>query len=131
MKIYLSHKISGSGKTASFIEQQKNCDKAILIANMIRDALPSVEVYVPGEQTEQFVRVAHAKKYLTIEQILDVDCTIIDGCDGIIIYVPEGDELQGGRLIERDHALQCRIPIFLFDNPEDIINRLAIYILGA
>ena len=131
MKLYLSHKISGDGKTTSFTEQQKNCDKAILIANMICNALPSVEVYVPGGQTERFVRIALIKKYLTVEQVLDIDCTIIDGCDGVIIYLPQSDTLQGGCLVEYDHAVVTHKPVWLFSNVEIIINQLAEFILRA
>lgn len=106
---------------------KKNCDKAKLIANMIRNALPSIEIYVPAE-SEDFVLTAYQKHYVTEEQILDVDCTIIKGCDGVIIYVPEGDKLQGGRLVEYNYAHALK-PIFIFKNVEDIINRLAEYLL--
>ncbi len=129
MKLYFSHKISGGGKTTSFTKQQKNCDEAILVANMVRIALPPVEVYVPGEQTEEFVRIAYAKKYLTIKQILDVDCTIIDGCDGVIVYNPGDGALQGGRLIEYNHAVVTQKPVWMFSNVETVINQLAEYIL--
>lgn len=106
---------------------KENCDKAILIANVIRNAL-QVDIYCPAEH-EDFVLTAYQKRYVTEKQILDVDCTIIDGCEGVIIYVPEGDELQGGRKVEYDHAVKCGIPVFVFDNVEHIINQLAEYIL--
>jgi len=128
MKFYLSHPIRGKlGKDATNTQMKVNCDKAILIANMIRNVLPSIEVYVPAEH-EDFVHTAYQKHYVTEKQILDVDCTIIDGCDGVIIYVPEGDELQGGRKVEHDYAISKK-PVFIFENVEKIINRLANYLL--
>lgn len=129
MKFYLSHSIRGKyGAAATNAQMEKNCDKAILIANMIRNALPSIEIYCPAEH-EDFVSIAFHKHYLTEKQLLDVDCTIIDGCEGAIIYVPEGDELQGGRLVEHDYAMEYKKPVFVFDNVETIINQLAVYIL--
>lgn len=129
MKFYLSHSIRGKyGKDATNAQMKANCDKAILIANMIRNALPSIEVYVPAEH-EDFVLTAHQKHYITEEQILDVDCTIIDGCDGVIIYVPKDDRLQGGRLVEYDYAKVHGKKVFVFDNVETVINLLAEYIL--
>lgn len=129
MRFYLSHSIRGKyGKDATNTQMWENCDKAILIANMIRNALPSIEVYVPAEY-EDFVLTAYQKHYITEEQILDVDCSIIDGCDSVIIYVPEGDELQGGRNIECEYAMRHNKRVFIFNNVETVINQLAEYIL--
>ncbi len=128
IRFYLSHSIRGKyGKDATPTQMKVNCDKAILIANLIRNAIPSIEIYVPAEH-EDFVGIAYQKHYLTETQLLDVDCTIIDGCKGVIIYVPEGDELQGGRKIEHDHAAP-KMSVWVFDNVEEIINMLAEYIL--
>lgn len=129
IRFYLSHRITGGDGTASYAEVEKNCKKAILIANLIRNALPSIELYVPGAETEEFVHLAHRKGYITTKQILDVDCAIIDGCEGVIVYVPEGDKLQGGRKVEYDYTVANKKPVFVFDDIEWIINRLAEYIL--
>lgn len=128
MRFYLSHSIQGKyGKDATNTQMKENCNKAILIANVIRNAL-QIDIYVPAEM-EDFVLPAIHKGYLTVKQVLDVDCTIIDGCEGVIIYVPKGDELQGGRKVEYDHAVAHGKPVFVFDNVEQIINRLAEYLL--
>lgn len=129
MRFYLSHSIRGKyGKDATFAQMKANCDKAILIANLIRNALPSIEIYCPAEH-EDFVSIAYHKHYLTEEQLLKVDCEIIAGCEGVIIYVPEGDELQGGRKVEHNYALLHNKPAWEFNCIETIINRLAEYVL--
>ncbi|GAG59817.1 unnamed protein product, partial [marine sediment metagenome] len=73
IRFYLSHSIRGIyGNNATPVQMQKNCDKAILIANLIRNAIPSIEVYCPGEH-EDFVSKAYHRDYLTEKQILMVD----------------------------------------------------------
>ena len=132
MKFYLSHKIRGSsGDGASNTEQEKNCAKAVDIARQIKAVLPCIELYVPGDQTEQFVSIAFKDGYLNEEQILAVDCRIIDSCEGVIIYVPKGDTLQGGRLIEHIHASKTKKPVYIFDNVQQVIVYLTKYIMRS
>ena len=131
IRFYLSHSIRGKhGKDATNAQMKENSDKAILIANLIRNAIPSIDVYCPGEH-EDFVLTAYQKLYLTENEILDVDCAIIDGCDGVIIYVPKGDELQGGRKVEAEYAVAHSIQVFVFATVDDVILRLAHYILRS
>ena len=131
MRFYLSHSIRGKhGKDATFSQMRENCNKAILIANLIRNAIPSVEIYCPAEH-EDFVNLAYRKHYLTEKQLLDVDCGILENCEGVIVYVPEGDELQGGRKVEVDFAREHSKPVFIFYDVGQVIIRLADYILKA
>ena len=130
MKFYLSHPIRGfQGKNATHVDMEKNCDKAILIANLIRNAIPSIEIYCPAEHEFPPVGYFLQKGYVTTEQVLDVDCTIINNCDGVIIYNPHNDALQGGCLVEYNHAVATHQPIWLFSNVEILINQLAEFIL--
>jgi len=131
VKIYLSHRISGGDKNTPYTEQEKNCKAAKDIAKQITDALPSVEVYVPGNQTEEFVRIAYARKYLTIQQILDVDCGIIDTKDVVIVYCPPDDPMQGGRLVEYNHALATSKPVVIFQIVDEVISWLTHQLLRA
>lgn len=127
MKVYLSHSIRGkSGASATHTEMEENCQTAILIANILRVQFPKVDFYVPGEH-EAFVQRAWNKGYLTERQILEIDCLIISSCDAVIIYVPEGDSLQGGREIECNYADKHHIPVFIFaavDHASKWINSL-------
>jgi hypothetical protein len=101
-----------------------NCQAAKDMANVIRAACPWLDLYIPAEH-EDFVGITYHEKYLTEGQILEIDCKIIDKCDlGTVIYIPEGDELQGGRLIEHDHAINNCLPVCLFDTAKQAIEHL-------
>lgn len=130
MRVYLSHKISGGDGNASFTDMKKNCDEAIKIGQQIRGCMSnSIELYIPAE-SEPFVGVAFKDGYLTIHEILDIDCKIIDTCDIVIIYVPDGDELQGGRLVEHDYAVTCADKlIYIFSDAEQAIGYLIGHVL--
>ena len=105
MRVYFSHAMRGkAGDGASDSVQLTNNEVALLLAKKLRKRLPNIEVYVPAE-SEPFVKAAFEHEYLTIVQILELDCEIIDGCDVVVVYVPKGDEMQGGRLVEHDHAI--------------------------
>ena len=132
MQFYLSHSIRGkSGGAATNVEQAVNCRAAVEIAERIKDELPTIDVYVPGGQSEQFVQIAYKGGYLNEEQILAIDCKIIDNCEGAIFYVPKGDELQGGRLIEYNHAVREKKPIYIFEDVQQVIVYLTKYIMGV
>ena len=91
--------------------------EAVEIGKQIKNAFTvDIDLYIPGSSTEQFVSIAYRKDYITEAQILDVDCAIIDTCDALLVYIPEGDGLQGGRLIEYNHAVSTGKPICSFAN---------------
>ena len=123
-RVYFSHSIRGKlGPTCPIETQEKNCAAAIKIANRIRLACPEFDIYVPAEH-EEFIQIAFNRKYLTENQILDIDCGIVSRCDAIIVYVPDGDELQGGRLIEYDFAYFSGIPSTLYATAEEAVDFL-------
>lgn len=132
MRFYISHSIRGfAGKDATASQMQANCDTVKAIAEQFRKVFPAVDFYVPAE-SEPFVQRAFDMGYLTEKQMLDVDCRIIsDTCDAVIIYVPEGDTLQGGRLIEFNYAKFNRIPTFLFKNVEEAISWITHFIIKS
>ncbi|MCP5019620.1 MAG: hypothetical protein GY938_30705 [Ketobacter sp.] len=114
MRVYCSHSIKGKyGEDATHTQMKENCDAMIALANQLRKALPDIEFYVPAEH-EDFVQIARGVGYLSEEQILEVDCGIIDGCDAVIVFVPDGDELQGGRKVEYDHAVAASTPVVVY-----------------
>lgn len=131
MRFYLSHSIRGKhGKDATNVQMKENCDRAILMANLIRKTIPSIELYVPAEH-EDFVSIAYHRGYLTERQLLEIDCFIIDDCEGVIIHVPESDELQGGRLVEYNHAVANNKPVCLFADVKQAIEYLTHYIIRS
>jgi len=121
MKIYVSHSIRGTkGVDATEKDMQQNCERIKVVVKQLRKEFPTIEFYVPAE-SEPFVNNAHKKKYLTEKQILDVDCSIIDECDMVIIYMPPDDNiLQGGRLVEYNHCRKTNKPVFSFNENTDL-----------
>ena len=68
-------------------------------------------------------------KYLNEKQILEIDCSIIDSCDAVIIFLPPDDsELQGGRLIEYKHAIKTGKPVCEFQCAVDAVTWLTEFI---
>ncbi len=125
MKVYLSHSIRGKlGSDSTPESLNENCFAAIEVGNKIRLECPWADIYIPAEH-ESFVQKAYDKDYMTERQILDVDCDIIAEHDILIIYVPEGDELQGGRLVEHDFAINEYIPLGLFKTAKEAIGFLS------
>lgn len=131
MRFYVSHSIRGKyGKNATHTQMKANCDAIMEIVTQLRGMFP-VEFYIPAEH-EDFVHRAYREKYMTEKQILDVDCFIIgETCDAVIIYVPEGDFLQGGRLVEFNFAEDNNIPVFLFQNVNEAISWITKFIIRA
>ncbi len=131
MKFYLSHAIRGkTGPDADADTQNINCLAAIEIAKDLRALFPKIDLYVPGEH-ETFVKIAYDSGHLSEKQILDIDCKIIDNCCGVIVYVPCGDTLQGGRKIEFDHAFFTKKPVQVFQTVEQIEKWIAAQFLRA
>ena len=124
MKTYLSHAIRGKlSNKCPTAQIKENCKVAIEVATIIRARCSWLDLYVPAEH-ENFVQKAYNKKYMTERQILDIDCEIVSECDNLIIFVPKGDELQGGRKVEHDFAINECMPICLFSGPVEAIDWL-------
>ena len=132
MRIYLSHKIQGSaGAGVTDDAQRRNLLDAIVVAEKLRKLFPEkLEIYVPAEN-ETFVNFAYKMGFMTVPEILKVDCKIIDCLDAVIVYVPEGDELQGGRLVEYTHAMKTDKPVWVFSNVENVAGWLTQQFLRA
>ncbi len=123
-RVYFSHSIRGKlGSTCPIEIQEKNCAAAIEIANEIRWSCPEFDIYVPAEH-EEFIMISQDLKYLTEKQILEIDCVIVDRCDITIVYVPEGDKLQGGRKIEFDHVRNTGKPVIVYATAEEAVDFL-------
>lgn len=124
MKVYCSHSIAGKhGKDVTETQLKANCDAMIVLAKQLRKALPDIEFYVPAEH-EEFVHTAYLGGYLTILKILEIDCAIIDNCDAVIVLATGCDELQGGRKVEYDYAIQQAIPVVMYQQVDEAINWL-------
>ena len=124
-KVYFSHSIRGKkGSDCTLAEQKQNCQAAINMANEIRRHCPWLDLYVPAEN-EEFVQIAFEKEYLTEKEILEIDCLIANKYgDAMLILIPCGDELQGGRLYEFNHAIDNCIPTCQYDKCMDAVSFL-------
>lgn len=129
IRFYLSHPIRGKkGKDATAEDMQKNNEVAIEVANYLRKNLTaSVNIHVPAEM-EEFVLTAYDMAYLTEKQILAVDCKIIESCNAVIIYAPEGI-IGGGCKVELDYAVKHNIPVFIGKDAETLLNMISEFII--
>ena len=130
MKIYLSHAIRGDkGEAATREDQAENCKKAIMFAEWLRRYILDAyqhgvthelecadctialrghdNLYVPAEH-EEFVSAAYNRGYLSIEQILEIDCMILSTCGALIAYGP----VSPGMKVEIDYAVFHGIPVY-------------------
>lgn len=86
IKLYLSHPVRGSfGSVATTNEQLSNSGKAKKVAFEIMTAIPHLDLYVPGA-AEDFVVLTFTKGLLTDEQIIEIDCEILEKRDGLLVY---------------------------------------------
>lgn len=100
---YFSHSIRGKKSAKATDEDMlRNCHAALEVAQWIRRVVPDIELYVPAEH-EDFVQICYREKYLTEEQILEVDCKILERQDFYIVHEVDG-WLGGGIKVEMDHA---------------------------
>lgn len=131
MKLYMGHPIAGlAGDKATETEIATNCEIAIMVANYIRKHITaSINIHVPAEM-ESFVHLAYLMGILTIEQILAVDCKIIEGCDALLIYTPY-NMITGGCKVELDHALRCHKPVFIFEDAQTAVEMIAEFVLRS
>jgi len=126
IKVYITHSIRGKkGMDATKEDMRRNNKLAILFGQSLRRKFPGIDFYVPGDHDE-FVLIAYLKKYLDEKQILNVDCEIVEGCNFVLAYSPDG-YLSRGMKIEIEYAGEHGIPvvvIFKLDRTgENLINR--------
>lgn len=109
LKIYVSHSIRGKfGADATVGQMRTNCQKAVNFGKLLRTIFPGINWYIPADHDE-FVTLAFTKGYLNEDQILDVDCDIIDTCQGLLAYIPD-DFISKGMGIEINYASSTDIP---------------------
>lgn len=113
---YLSHKIRGSsGPNATKEQMQENCQEAKRIGNWLRATFSNLEIYVPAE-SEEFVYQAYIFNHLKEQQILDIDCRIMDTKDLLIVYAEDCvDDGSNGIRYEINHAKENDIPMVSVD----------------
>lgn len=129
MKFYLSHPIQGeAGDKATADDMQRNNEAAIAIASYIQNEITAtIDIHVPAKM-EEFVLTAYKMNILTRNDILAIDCKIIESCEAVLIYVPFGNIVSGCK-VELDHALRCHKPVFIFEDAQTAVEMIARFIL--
>lgn len=129
IKFYLSHPIRGKkGKDATADDMQRNNEAAIIVADYLREFITTcIDIHVPAEM-EEFVLTAYDMGVLTEQQILAVDCKIIEKCDAVMIYAPE-DNIGGGCKVELEYAIKQGIPVFIGKDAETLLDMITEFIV--
>ena len=115
MRIYVSHSIRGiKGKNATDEDMEVNNARAVSFGKALRKYFEGLNIYVPGDGDE-FVLLAYRSMYLSEDEILSVDCKIIDTCDAVLAFIHD-QHISGGMLTEILHAQKTGKPVFLAKN---------------
>lgn len=121
---YLTHAIRGSkGPGATMEEIRANCMAALELAKFIREHIPEIDLYVPAEH-EDFVFRAYTCGYVTEEQILDVDCQILEAKDLLIIFTRTGERIVGGVATELDRGNEMKKVVVYIDEADTLTNKI-------
>ena len=86
VRAYLSHPVRGkSGNNATSREIEYNRQKGIVTSKILSICVPNLDIYCPGEHDE-FPEAALYDHYLTLEDVLNIDCKILHKRDLLIVY---------------------------------------------
>ncbi len=119
IRFYLSHQIRGNkGNDATKEDIEKNLQRAIKAGQGIRaylldwermEGFPTVDLYIPAEHDE-LLYYLFCRGWITIEQLLEADCAILDKCDLLIVL---GTQISKGMSVEMEYAKDHNIPIYM------------------
>ena len=113
IRVYVSHSIRGKkGKDATEEDQRHNVNLAVIFGQTLRRKFPRIDFYVPGDHEFPPVGMLLQKKYITVRQILDVDCGIVQQCAFVIAWSPDG-YLSSGMKKEIEYAGENGIPVIM------------------
>lgn len=131
INIYLSHPIRGPLKDkATQEDMDRNCEIARRLGAQLRGAMEfiDVDIYVPADY-EEFVGRAYRNGIISVENILRIDCMIIREKynDLVLIYAPFGPPVEGCS-IEMKCAEENNIPVVIFENFKDAVEKLKPYV---
>lgn len=103
IKVYISHSIRGiKAQDATHEDMVANNQRAIEFGTLLKLKFPSVDFYVPGDHDE-FVIIAYEQDLITEEQILDIDCMVIESRDIVLNYIHD-QYISNGMLRENMYA---------------------------
>lgn len=129
IRAYCSHSIRGyMGEKCPIKQRDFNKTKAIEWGKKLWIFFGSnLELYIPGANDDWAV-VGMRKGFLTIDQVLDIDCGIVELCDVLLIMDWE-NHISGGMLKEINTAKVLGIPYRVFTGiEEDDLRALEIFL---
>ena len=86
IRAYMSMPIRGkSGNNATSQEIEYNRQKGIVTSKILSICIPNLDIYCPGEHDE-FTQAALYDHYLTLEDVLNIDCKMLHKRDLLIVY---------------------------------------------
>lgn len=78
----------------------------------------NLELYIPGANDDWAV-IGMKKGHLTIDQVLDIDCGIVELCD-VVLVMNWQNHISEGMAREIDTAFIHHIPTRVFTNVEEV-----------
>lgn len=112
LRIYLSHSIRGiKGNDATLEDMAENCRKAHEFAEQLRTAIADFEIYCPADHDEA-LSIAYHKGLLTIDELLGVDCAILQRRDAVLVCCLD-NYVSGGMWVEIRYAQLHNIPVHI------------------
>jgi len=116
IKAYCSGPIRGTnGVLATPKEIQKNLDTGILWGKELWMFFgPNLDMYLPHNQ-DTFPQVAMDLGYLTVDQVLEIDCDILSKYD-IVIVLNWENHVSDGMAREIIKAKDLNIPTYLLED---------------
>ena len=113
IKVYVSHSIRGrKGMDATDKDMQANVNLAVIFGQTLRRKFPGIDFYVPGDHEFPPIGNLLRKKYITVGQILEIDCDIVRQCAFVVVFSPDG-HLSRGMKIEIEYAGENGIPVIV------------------
>lgn len=112
LRIYLSHpayKLKEIDTNEVIYKHVGEEIRAYLIDWEKMDGFPKMELYLPAEH-EEFIRYAYLLNYLTTEELLNINCKIIEKCHLLILF--EYFKLTPEMECEMIHARKHGLPVF-------------------
>jgi len=103
LTVYICHNIRGiKGDNATAEDMLINNNNAINFAMTLRNLFPNIDFYVPAEMDKFLVSHTISPVWI-VEQLLVLDCAIIDHRDLLLVWIPD-QYISNGMMVELLHA---------------------------
>lgn len=129
IRAYVSHPIRGAkGVNATREDMERNNQRIIEFARLLRQCYPTIDFYIPAEHDE-FVLEAYEQGFISEVQILDADCAIVRKCH-VLIAVALDEHISRGMFKEMREASLHNIPMVVIENNEQGLKTIDSYLLS-